>query len=241
MSIIDFIKYKYTNIDEDILKNNKCSFCLIYLNPRTYIYYRKQLDKIECVDGVRFDGIFISWFIRRFIVKKKLFKEQSFDMSSVAPKVFEYSQDESKKLFIAGGDKDDIKKFISIIKDKYNNLILEGYCDGYNDNEAIVEEIVKSDADIVILGLGSIKQDQVAVQVTKRKKVLCFTCGAFISQTANSNNVQYYPEFIQKTHLRWLYRFFKEKGIFMRVIKYYPLFIVYFFKDYVNYKVGYLK
>ncbi|MBA6349451.1 WecB/TagA/CpsF family glycosyltransferase [Colwellia sp. BRX8-9] len=228
-----FIKEKIVNVEEMLINNEKGS--VIYLNPSTYNYFRKNMDLIENVDGVRFDGIFMSSFLKLFGINVP--KRQSFDMTSLAPQVFEKAEKEGLTLFFCGGADEDVNKFCQIIQSKYKNLQIAGKRNGYfsdDDFSKVKDEIIKDKPDIVILGLGGRKQEVVASKLTPFINGYIFTCGAFISQT--TKRIDFYPKYINRLNLRWAYRFIVEPRTIKRVLISYPSFVVYLFIDFINYK-----
>ncbi|MEX2362117.1 MAG: hypothetical protein WD597_00785, partial [Balneolaceae bacterium] len=100
---LELIKNKYVDVVEDILNKNVSNACVIYINPSTYLYFRKYPSFINEVTGIRFDGILMRWFIDKFIVKDRLIARQSFDMTSLAPHIFSHCVQNNKTVFISGG------------------------------------------------------------------------------------------------------------------------------------------
>lgn len=233
--MLAFIKEKVVDVQEN-LKNNK-NGTVIYLNPSTYIYFRKNLDLINNVDGVRFDGFFMTSLLKLFGVKVP--KRQSFDMTSLAPLVFEKAEREGSRVFFCGGKGDDVINFTSIMKDIYPKLNVVGSHHGYFcDDEylSVQSKILASSPDIILLGLGGKKQEIVASKLSQQLDASIYTCGAFISQT--TKRLEYYPHFINMMNLRWLYRFYKEPHTLRRVISTYPLFCFYLMFDFVMFKLN---
>jgi N-acetylglucosaminyldiphosphoundecaprenol N-acetyl-beta-D-mannosaminyltransferase len=228
-----FIKEKIVDV-ELLLADNKVG-SVIYLNPSTYNYFRKNMGLIKNIDGVRFDGLFMSSFLKLFGVKVP--KRQSFDMTSLAPRVFNKAEKEGLKIFICGGTDDDVHKFSKIIKNRYSNLQIVGKRNGYFSDaefEKVKDEITEYNPDILILGLGGRKQEIMASMLTPYINGYIFTCGAFISQT--TKKIDFYPRYIDKLNLRWAYRFVVEPRTIKRVLISYPLFVVYLLIDFIKYK-----
>jgi len=228
-----FIKEKIVDVEELLVNNKKGS--VVYLNPSTYNYFRKNMKLIKNVDGVRFDGLFMSSFLKLFGVKVP--KRQSFDMTSLAPRVFDKAQKEGLTLYVCGGTNEDVSNFCKIIINKYPDLLIVGQRNGYfSDDEfsKVKDEITKDKPDIVILGLGGRKQEAVASELTPFINGYIFTCGAFISQT--TKRIDFYPKYINRLNLRWAYRFIVEPRTISRVLISYPSFVVYLLIDFVKYK-----
>lgn len=193
------------------------------------------MELIANIDGVRFDGFFMTAVLRVFNIKVP--KRQSFDMTSLAPIVFEKAELENLRVYICGGSDNDIENFIILIKTKYPNLNIVGSKNGYFSYEEFGElksDVVTLKPDLVVLGLGGIKQEIIASKLSPFVEGYIFTCGAFISQT--TKNINYYPKFIDKYNLRWAYRFWKEPHTIKRVLVSYPRFVLNLFADYYRYK-----
>ena len=228
-----FIKNKVVNVEESLRNNSLGS--VIYLNPYTYNYFRRNMELIANIDGVRFDGFFMTAVLRVFNINVP--KRQSFDMTSLAPIVFEKAELENLRVYLCGGSDTDIEKFIILIKTKYPSLNIVGSKNGYFSYEEFGD--LKSDAvslkpDLVVLGLGGIKQEIIASKLSPYVEGYIFTCGAFISQT--TENINYYPKSIDKYNLRWAYRFWKEPHTIKRVLMNYPRFVLNLSADYYRYK-----
>ena len=177
----------------------------------------------------------MSSFLKIFGIKVP--KRQSFDMTSLAPKVFHKAEEEGLNVFICGGTDDDVDKFCKIIKSRYPNLQIIGQRNGYFSDaefESVKNEITLNSPDILILGLGGQKQEIIASKLTPYVDGYIFTCGAFISQT--TKKIDFYPKYINKLNLRWAYRFVVEPRTIKRVLISYPLFIVYLLMDFTQYK-----
>lgn len=235
MDIIEVIESKYENITTVIDDGMVDSCSVVYINPETYIHYRGRTHFLKEFDIVRFDGLFMTSVFRLFLTFQCPVKRQSFDFTSLAPKVFTYCVENKKSVFFAGGSKREVEDFVEKITSLYSDLDVSGFINGYESIEEIASAVKDSSADVVILGLGSIKQDIVANKV--KDDATCFTCGAFISQTANSDGNDYYPHIINKLNLRWLFRILKEDRVLQRVLIKYPHFLVVFLFDYISNRI----
>lgn len=231
MNIIHFLKTKYIQVAKLAKSDDLPLGAFIYLNPFNYFYLRKNLKMLD-VAHYRMDGIYLVTLMRLFLPKKLNIERQSFDMTSLAPLVLEYCARNKLKVFIAGGKEGQGNQFIHIMNQNFNDINWVGTCSGYLSEEDIISEVLASKADVALLGLGNIKQESVAGKLAiSNPHGRFFTCGAFISQTAKSGAVDYYPVWINRYHLRWAYRFVKEPHVIKRVIQFYPLFFFCFLLD----------
>jgi len=231
MNLFTFVKDKVVDVKSMLLENKRGT--VIYLNPATYNYFRKNIDLIENVDGIRFDGIFMTSFLKLFGVP--IVERQSFDMTSLAPIVFNKAQQEKLSIYLCGGTMDDIKNFCSIINQRYPFINIVGFRDGYfnmNEFSDVSRDIIKLQPDIVILGLGGKKQEVFASELSLYLDSYIFTCGAFITQT--TERINFYPVYIDRFNLRWAYRFIVEPRTIKRVLIQYPLFIFNITFDVIN-------
>jgi UDP-Gal:alpha-D-GlcNAc-diphosphoundecaprenol beta-1,4-galactosyltransferase len=233
VKISKFLKTKYVDVKKLASENDFKPGAYIYVNPFNYLFLRRRSD-ITDVAFYRSDGFYLISVLKTFLPNSINFYRQSFDMTSLAPIVFDYCQRNNLSVFIAGGKPDDAAKFKAHLSPHFPELIWKGDIDGYKSEEEIIESVLNANADVVILGLGNIKQESVAGKLACVREGLYFTCGAFISQTANSKTIHYYPEWVNKYNLRWLYRFFTESHVIKRVIRYYPVFLFYFLKDLIK-------
>lgn len=154
-----------------------------------------------------------------FLRHGRKFEKVNFDFSGIASKVLaRIAESDSRNILFCGGSQSDIDTFIEYIKDEYPLLKSRAKgINGYYVEEVIVEEACKYE--IVVLGLGSPKQEIVGEKILAQGKVdLLLTCGAFITQTANSKGKKYYPRWAEVFSLRWLYRMLNERGHYKRLI-----------------------
>lgn len=168
----------------------------------------KTLNEINwMVDGITLSKVFS-------LLNVKVDK-QSFDFTGIADKVFTWCIKNNYKIHFIGGSTKDSLLFVKKIKNIYPKLKIsgqDGYCSIINYDFNDLDKI-----DVCVYGLGSPFQEKLSLSNRYLFKY-SFTCGAFITQTANSTN-EYYPPFFVKYNLRWLYRIYKEKGHFMRLFK----------------------
>lgn len=231
MNIITYLKSKYIDV-ESFISDGGRELCVIYVNPLNYFSTRKNREIMEST-YYRTDGIFLTTTLRALVLRGGNIKRQSFDMTSLAPKVLAYCEEQGLSLYIAGGSEEDIRSFVSIIENMFPKLNILGYCHGYLGEEEIKKKVLQSGADATLLGLGNVKQERLAAQLFGERSALYFTCGAFISQTAMGIGGAYYPAWVDRFNLRWFYRCIHEEGIIYRLMVRYPIFLIVFLKDYI--------
>ena len=71
--------------------------------------------------------------------------------------------------------------------------------------------IVELNPDFLIVGMGALMQEKFLLKVKKMGyQGIGFTCSGFVHQTA-MNRMHYYPNWVDKMNLRFVYRMYKEK------------------------------
>lgn len=203
------------------------NYLFSYINPENIYLYESSLDLN--IIKYRVDGMFTIFLLNLiFPLNEDARKRQSFDFTSVADLMFKKCSSDRKRIAVIGGTENDVVTFCNMIQKKYPKLNICCYMDGYQSDTNMIKTINDNNPDVLLLGLGTIKQEKFGHSIIKNKIMNgpVFTCGAFISQTANSkrSTLEYYPHFIQKFNLRFVYRFFYEKKTRSRY-KFYPRFL----------------
>ena len=151
----------------------------------------------------------------------------SFDMSSMAGPVFNSVIERGKGLYLIGAKPGEIERSVETIKKNFPDLNIVSFHHGYikGEEESITDEIIKSDAQVCVIGMGAPMQDEIAVMLKKKGFIgSVYTCGGFIHQT--QEGIVSFPEWTNKLGLRWLYRLFTQKGMVKRLLQTYPKFVL---------------
>lgn len=197
-----------------------------FLNPYSTEIAKNNLKFYAQADHICSDGI-LPIFLNKLCGKNKSMRI-SFDMTSLAPMVFNYLSKDNKTIYFVGTTKENIKAFVNLIKKEYPKLRILGYSDGYFDNsrrDKIIHTIISKQSSTVVIGMGTPIQDEFAYTLIEKGYVgNIYTCGGFFHQTVRT--VEYYPKYVDQLNLRWLYRIYKEKNIFKRILLYYPGFVI---------------
>lgn len=204
-----------------------------FLNPVSYLDASKQASLFENFDGIFADGSLLVKAIK--ILYGEKVERRSFDMTSLAPQLFDFAEKNQKSIYIIASKQEEIEKACKIFKERYPKLNIIEYRNGYFTNEKEKEEaiknIIKINPDFLIVGMGAITQEKFLLQAKQKGfKGIGFTCGGFIHQTAN-NEIDYYPEWVDKYNIRFLYRMYKEKHTRKRYLKAGLVFPWVFLKD----------
>ena len=184
------------------------------VNPFSYHLVRTRPQLYESMDGLFVDGMIMCWLIR--ILWRKRIDRHSFDMTGMAADLFSYlNNSPNRSIYFIGTKHEILEKTITQFRDSYPNMNIIGYRNGYFadcDKINVINEIIKANSDFTIVGMGAPLQEQFGADLKKAGyKGIIFTCGGFLHQSAN--NIQYYPNWINKYNLRAFYRLFHEKNL----------------------------
>ena len=150
----------------------------------------------------------------------------SFDLSTIAPPVFNDLMARGESLYVLGAKPGVAEMSVATIKSNFKGIKIAGCHHGYirDCKEQIVKTIIGSGAKVVIIGMGAPMQDEMAVLLKRAGFVgTVYTCGGFIHQT--QENMVSFPAWTNRLGLRWLYRIFTQKGMLKRLVETYPKFV----------------
>jgi len=204
---------------EDILSQQERIYT--FLNPVSYLDALNYKNLFEKFDGIFADGMMLVRAIEMLYLMPV--SRRSFDMTSLAPQLFRFAQKKSKTIYIVASKQEQVEKGVEILLQRYHGLKIIGYRNGYFVDEAEkdveAQHIVEMNPDFLIVGMGIVKQEEFLLKVKNTGfKGIGFTCGGFIHQLA-MNEIDYYPIWIDKYNLRFLYRMYKEPHTRKRYLK----------------------
>lgn len=224
------IKSIISKITDDINYDESGPFVMGYLNIYNYMVFRKSPELTKQISAFTLDGIFMVYFLQ-FVFRKK-FSRKSPDFSSYFVDLFSQYDANKQSMFVVGGAPDECDAFCQMLSDDYSGINLVGKSDGFqNDDTSLFAKIKSVNPMIVIVGMGTPKQEQFAVDLkASGYEGVIYCCGALISQTAVQGQF-YYPNWISATNLRWLYRIKKDPKLFKRYAFDYPKGLFYLLCD----------
>jgi N-acetylglucosaminyldiphosphoundecaprenol N-acetyl-beta-D-mannosaminyltransferase len=194
-----------------------------FLNPVSYLDAVKNKELFEQFDGIFADGTLVVKMIKAFY--HKLIGKREFDMSSMARSLFNYAVESDKSVYIIASKQDEIEKAVDKFKNEYPNLRIIGYRSGYfvnsEEERSAISKVIALSPDYLIVGMGAIKQEEFLLKAKNSGfEGIGFTCGGFITQTANyAAGVDYFPEWAVRYNVRFIYRLFKEPHTRTRYLK----------------------
>lgn len=204
-----------------------------FLNPYSYIMARSDLHLFSRFDRIFFDGVAILKLFSFFGIAKS--RRMSFDMTSLAPGVLSCCAREGRSVYFIGSTSEEIAQAVKVFQSAFPGLKVAGYRHGYFQDEeelqAAQSAIRDLDPDVVIAGLGTPLQERFLVGLRGEGWLgTGFTCGGFFHQTAKKGT-QYYPTWVNKLHLRWVFRIYDEPKLVKRYFLQYPYFLLVFMYD----------
>ncbi|WP_299016337.1 WecB/TagA/CpsF family glycosyltransferase [uncultured Photobacterium sp.] len=196
-----------------------------FVNPFSYKYFETNPEEVGNFTKLFIDGASLVYLHNLFNANKV--DRVSFDYSSIAGEVFSFCEENNLKVGIIGGQEDEVKTACQNIKLKHPRLLIKYSRNGYINSQKELETISlsASNCDILILGMGTPKQEEVSSFLYRKyPKKLIFTCGGFITQTSIKSD--YYHPLAKKLGLRWLQRAIMHKHVRTRLISDYPKFYI---------------
>lgn len=205
-----------------------------YLNPYSYLVARVLPERFARFDEIHADGIALVLFLRWFGVVRA--ERESFDMSSYAPILFADAAEKGDTVYFIGAKPEEIAAATKRIAEAFPTLRIAGCRHGYFGSEAERAEFIRSlvalAPDYVVCGMGTPLQEAFLLDLrTALWRGTGYTCGGFFHQSAQ--RLDYYPPWIDRLQLRWLYRIFNEPKLIRRYGWDYPKFVFVFCADYL--------
>lgn len=223
---LHFQKESLYEITQKLINKKNCLVTAI--NPYSIVELEKSKINISYFDYIFIDGFTLCKLFSLF--EKNKIKRISMDFSSLLKPIFEISHSKNLKIAIIGASQNEVESAKQNILQVFPNLKLilanSGYFESLLDKIKCQKQIIETQIDIVICGMGSIKQELFLIELKKLGfNGLGLTCGGFIKQTAKK--LHYYPLILNKLNLRWLYRIIDEPYLLKRYIINYNINFIY--------------
>lgn len=202
---------------------------IFFLNAHCYNVAQKDKKYKEILNDADFvlnDGIGISIAAKIFNVELN----ENHNGTDFTPRVLELANQKKSRVFLLGGEKGVAEEAASNIKNKYSDIEMLGYYEGFfQDDYKIINKINDFKPDILIVGMGVPIQEKWINQYKKELNcTLILGVGAFLDFTANK--VKRAPIIYRKLKLEWLYRLIQEpKRLWKRYLLGNVIFLYYIF------------
>jgi N-acetylglucosaminyldiphosphoundecaprenol N-acetyl-beta-D-mannosaminyltransferase len=216
---------------ESVIESGARSFC-ISLNLTKYVLSKDDLklrDVINSAALVNADGASVYWLARRAGLKGV----RRVTGIELAERLLRSSRERGWRVFLFGAKPEVLDRAVENMKKDLGDPIVVGRRHGYfkdADVPGIIDEINRSEADILLLGLGVPQKEYfVADHFDKLKVRLCLPVGGAFDVWAGAK--QRAPRAIQRAGLEWLYRSFYDRSRAGLVARH----GLYFLKDFIFY------
>ena len=148
----------------------------------------------------------------------------SFDTTSLAPALFARARFRGLRIVLVGGVPKVAEQARAQIAAHFPGIQIIAAYDGYGDMAAKAASVAELRPDIVICGMGSVRQEAFLLELKHQGwHGWGFTCGGYLDQLING--IVYYPRWIDAANLRWAYRLRREPGrLWRRYLIDYPHF-----------------
>ncbi|UQS83223.1 WecB/TagA/CpsF family glycosyltransferase [Bombilactobacillus thymidiniphilus] len=226
ITILDlpFINTTQEKFNQELVKRlqKKLNTFIVTANPEIAVYAHdnpayKQL--IQQADYITPDGIGI---VKASQMLNKPLTERITGFDTLTS-LLEIANNHSLKIYLLGAKPEIIQQTVQNIQQKYTNLQLVGYNDGYfTDKQPIVADIKEKQPNIVAVALGYPKQEEFIARNRNISDAVWIGVGG--SFDVLSGKVKRAPKIFQDLHLEWFYRFATHPTRLKR-IKVLPRFI----------------
>ncbi len=195
----------------DILLQKRSFFS--YINPVSYLDAQRNIIVYTSMDGLFVDGSLMAAAVH--LCYGKAIRRRSPDMVGFIPLIFKYANDNRKSICVVGSSQQQMETAVNKFSEWYPDVIWvkcrNGFFEGEQEMGEYANVIAKEQPDFLICGMGSVKQEKFLLMCKESGfEGVGFCCGGFIRQIAEHSNEKYYPDWINKMNLRFLYRMYKE-------------------------------
>ena len=211
------------NKANDAIRNN-INFQIITINPEMIMNAQKNEHFFNILSNSDLniaDGVGV-----KIALKLKKIKQNQIRGVDFSRELVKLASENNYRIAFLGAKEEIIQKAKENFLKKYPNLNFVYTRNGYFDDEnKIIEEIKSANPQILLVGLGSPKQEEIIV---KLKSVLqgCAMVGVGGSFDVFSGIVKESPMIYRKLGLEWLYRTILQPERFKRIFPVLPIFLI---------------
>lgn len=208
----------FYSILEDLLTTNKKKF-IITVNPEIIMKSYKNIKIKEMLlndnNILVPDGISIIKKAKQYNINIKE-RITGVDISS---KALEICNKNKKSIYLFGSKKEVLDKLIININQKYPNINIVGFSDGYvEDKDKVMQEIISLSPDLILIALGVPNQELLINKyIEKAKKGVFIGVGGTFDVLSGCKKRA--PKLFIKLNLEWLYRIICEPTRLKRFIQ----------------------
>ena len=119
---------------------------------------------------------------------------------------------EGHRVYLLGAKAEVVAKTAGVLSERYPNIVLAGYRDGYfgdDEFDAVIAEVEQTKPDILLVGITSPKKERLIERFRKLGAMGAFV-GVGGSFDVVSGNIPRAPMWMQRANLEWLFRMMQE-------------------------------
>ena len=205
---------------------------VVTINPEMFETARNDSDFAEILNKAEMvipDGIGVKIGLK--IMGKNVNRIAGIDF---AREMINVAAEKKLPIALIGAKPEIVEKAVLNLKRELPDLNIAYYHDGYFDEwDEIMDELKKSSSKLILVALGSPKQEKFIYEAKKRldSGLMIGVGGSF---DVWSGVVERAPEIYQKLGLEWLYRTIKQPERFKRIFPALPLFVL----KVLKYRIG---
>lgn len=200
------------------------TFHVVTLNPEMVMYANKNEDFLQILNSCDLniaDGVGIKIALRLKNINQNQIRGVDFARALIS-----LAASSNYKVAFLGAKEEVIQKAKQNFLNKFPNLNFVYVRNGYfEDENEIIQNIINAKPQILLVGLGSPRQEQI---ISKLKKELqgCTMVGVGGSFDIFSGIVKESPVIFRKLGLEWLYRTISQPQRIKRIFPILPLFLI---------------
>lgn len=192
---------------DNIIKRRKPSF-IVAINPEKIMKSQNNKELVDIInsadiqipDGI---GIVIASKLRKGGIKERV---TGIDLMM---NICKLAEEKNYSVYLLGASEEVVLKAASVLSQKFNINIV-GTHNGYFENEdEVIEDIIKKSPDILFTALGSPKQE-FFINKNLIKMNVPLSMGVGGSYDVICGNIKRAPQWMMKYGLEWFYRLVKE-------------------------------
>lgn len=225
MRILNKVRVVHDMADEAVVLNDMSSVSesrvLAFVNAHAMNLAAKDVQLLEALLGANYlfrDGSGMAILYRLMGLCSGL----NMNGTDFIPKVLEMNR--GKRIAIWGTQEPYLSEAVLLIKQRYNLEVVSIH-HGFEVIDFYIDLSKTVQADLILLGMGMPKQEQLANQLRKSCTCSLIICGGAIIDFLG-NKVSRSPSWMRRCGIEWIYRLMREpKRLFGRYIIGNPLFI----------------
>ena len=197
-------------IDNAIVNNKQIHHCVINAGKVVKMQNDEKLqESVVSSDIINADGMSIVW-AARFLGHEIKERVAGIDLMD---NLVELAHKKNYNCFFLGASEKVVNKIVDHYSNKYSNLVIAGYRNGYfniEEEKLIIDQIIKSRPNFLFVAMTSPKKEIFLNKYKAKLKSVNLIMGVGGSFDVISGEVKRAPLFMQKLGLEWFYRFVQE-------------------------------